>query len=352
MRQTDERVKIVRRTLADGTVREYRYDKLVSKPRRVVPPSTCCWRILADRFEKASEWDALAIKTRIEYRRTFGLAEAYWPFMTMAELGDRRLRADLYEFRDSFKKTPVMADKHIRHICSLLEWAYDRGLIEMNHARRIKPLTVNRRPRAEIVIDPAQREALFAAAEDDFRDVMLGAWLTGLRQGDLCALDWKQIGEDGTIVVQPSKTKRKRPHLRLWLPTVALPPLARLIEKRREVTGGSGLIFTRASGRPWSHASIDYRWQPLKRRVLGDADIHWHDWRGTLVGMLTEAGCTNPQIASITGHSVGADEGGHGTALASYQARTRALSIGAFTALAKAMGEITNVPRTAILRAL
>ena len=35
-----------------------------------------------------------------------------------------------------------------------------------------------------------------------------------------------------------------------------------------------------------------------------DGDLHWHDLRGTLVTMLGEAGCSEIQIAAITGHSV------------------------------------------------
>ena len=33
-------------------------------------------------------------------------------------------------------------------------------------------------------------------------------------------------------------------------------------------------------------------------------DFHWHDLRGTLVSLLAEAGCSEIQIAAITGHSV------------------------------------------------
>ena len=33
-------------------------------------------------------------------------------------------------------------------------------------------------------------------------------------------------------------------------------------------------------------------------------DLHWDDLRGTLVTMLAEAGCSEIQIASITGHAV------------------------------------------------
>jgi hypothetical protein len=34
-------------------------------------------------------------------------------------------------------------------------------------------------------------------------------------------------------------------------------------------------------------------------------DLQFHDHRGTAVTMLTKAGCTTPQIASINGHRAG-----------------------------------------------
>ena len=40
-------------------------------------------------------------------------------------------------------------------------------------------------------------------------------------------------------------------------------------------------------------------------RIEAEADdLHWQDLRGTLVSLLAEAGCTDVQIAAITGHSV------------------------------------------------
>ena len=40
------------------------------------------------------------------------------------------------------------------------------------------------------------------------------------------------------------------------------------------------------------------------REKANAVDLHWHDLRGTLVTMLAEAGCSEIQIAAITGHSV------------------------------------------------
>ena len=42
---------------------------------------------------------------------------------------------------------------------------------------------------------------------------------------------------------------------------------------------------------------------PCREKANAD-DLHWHGLRGTLVSMLAEAGCSEIQIAAITGHSV------------------------------------------------
>jgi integrase len=56
--------------------------------------------------------------------------------------------------------------------------------------------------------------------------------------------------------------------------------------------------------------------------LAGITDLHFHDLRGTAITMLGEAGCTVPEIASITGHSFKSVE----TILEKYLARTKALA--------------------------
>jgi integrase len=38
--------------------------------------------------------------------------------------------------------------------------------------------------------------------------------------------------------------------------------------------------------------------------AAGIEDLHFHDLRGTAITMLAEAGCTVPEIAAVTGHSL------------------------------------------------
>ena len=63
--------------------------------------------------------------------------------------------------------------------------------------------------------------------------------------------------------------------------------------------------------------------------------LHFHDIRGTTVTLLSEAGCTTQQIATITGHSLRTVN----QILERYLARTRGLA-------EQAMMNFENSPRT------
>ena len=56
--------------------------------------------------------------------------------------------------------------------------------------------------------------------------------------------------------------------------------------------------------------------------AAGIVDRTFHDLRGTAVTHLAEAGCTSPEIAALTGHSLGLVD----SILEKYLARTRPLA--------------------------
>lgn len=69
--------------------------------------------------------------------------------------------------------------------------------------------------------------------------------------------------------------------------------------------------------------------------VAQPVDLHFHDIRGTAVTLLSEAGCTQQQIATITGHSLKTVH----RILERYLARTRGLA-------EEAIANFENSPRT------
>lgn len=93
----------------------------------------------------------------------------------------------------------------------------------------------------------------------------------------------------------------------------------------------STLILTTPTGLPWKSDWFRNRWREASV-AAGIKDLHFHDLRGTAVTMLAEAGCTPPEIAAITGHSLTHVE----TILVKYLSLTRDLARSAMTKLENA----------------
>ena len=84
------------------------------------------------------------------------------------------------------------------------------------------------------------------------------------------------------------------------LPVYKLQPLKQVLDIQPKV---GPTIFTNRQAQPWSSNNLYEHFRPSRVKAKAE-DLHWHDLRGTLVSMLGEAGCTEIQIAAITGHSV------------------------------------------------
>lgn len=72
-------------------------------------------------------------------------------------------------------------------------------------------------------------------------------------------------------------------------------------------------ILLNSNGQPWTESGFRASWRKACI-AAGITDLTFHDLRGTAVTRLARAGCTVPEIATITGHSlrdVGAILDGH-----------------------------------------
>ena len=63
------------------------------------------------------------------------------------------------------------------------------------------------------------------------------------------------------------------------------------------------LILATPTGRAWTKRYFNEHWNEAAL-AAGIDDLHFHDLRGRAVTMLAEAGCTVPEIAAVTGHSL------------------------------------------------
>ena len=119
----------------------------------------------------------------------------------------------------------------------------------------------------------------------------LALW-TGQRQGDLLKLPWSAYA-NGRITLKQSKTGAR----------VSIPVGSPLKAALDATTPRSPIILVNTDGKPWTEDGFRSSWAKACRKA-GIVGVTFNDLRGTAVTRLALAGCSEAQIASITGHSL------------------------------------------------
>ena len=258
----------------------------------------------------------------------------------LAALDDPRVRKDFLDWREKVAITSGEreADNRLSAISAMLTWAVDRGQANANHLRGFRRMY--HADRSEIIWLPEHIASFMKVAPIEMQRAIILALHTGQREGDLLRLPWS--GYDGLrIGLRQGKARRGG---RLG-PLVEIPctgALRRMLDGMERV---SPLILTTKTGQSLKKRYFARLWNEAMERaglqsvLLPGSDqwveLHFHDLRGTAVTMLSEAGCTPQQIATITGHSLKTVH----RILERYLARTRGLA-------EEAISNFENSPRT------
>lgn len=168
--------------------------------------------------EFASEWMAAR---RPELRpRTIKDYEWALSYHLLPFFKDHRLSAITVEDVDRYRQAKVregklaaaQINKSLKRLSQILDLAVDYDYLPSNPAaskggrRRVKESTPNR-----TWVHPEQLLALLDAAPKGHRAILATLAGAGLRVGELCALDWRDLDlSTGTLVVQESKTPAGR----------------------------------------------------------------------------------------------------------------------------------------------
>lgn len=327
------RVKTVRKKLADGTIKTYRYDLDARARMRFVASRSNGLHKLALLYFASPEFGALSARHQHAVRYYVALAEDHLGWMTLDDLQHRRARAEFYRLRDAHRDHPHKADRVVAIVASLLAWAYERGEIEWNHARGVEHLAPAA-ARAEITWSDDEIAAYLAVARADLAVAFQVALYTAARSADLVALRGEAL-RDGWLTFTPAKTT-KSTGVVVSLPILELAPLAALL---RDAPATGPLLVTH-EGSPWTLATLK-KWHYRAMAAAGIGDRHWHDLRGTAVSRMLAAGATEAEVAAITGHAI-VQPGG----MRSYAARSPALAVRAYRAWNRALegsGEVVEL---------
>lgn len=281
----------VRRTLADGSVKEYRY----SRGRKPAQQRDTIGALITA-YRSSPEWALLKPLTRQNYTTYIKVIESNRPLLAcpVADLKRRQVLA----LRDvvAVQRGPAAANVFMRIVSTLLAFAVDREWIELNPiagARRLpgghwRAWTEDHYARAAPALEEPLRRAVVLARH------------TGQRRGDLIAM--RRSAYDGShVLVQQEKGKKgeERPPLRI--------PASAALRKELDVwcrdLPPDAYILTTDRGRKWCGTYLS--------RLLGEAmaaigpdlaGLNVHGLRKLAAASLAEAGCSTHEIAAITGH--------------------------------------------------
>lgn len=276
--------RVVRRRLATGEVKEYRYPRGSSAVTQRVQPGSLDALIAA--FQISPEWGALRPATVKNYRHYL---------RDLAGLGGLPVaavrRRGLLALRDAIATTrgPGAANVAMRVWATLFRWGRDRGWIEHNPADRVRALPGGHLP----AWTAAEADHAATALPEHLRRVVLLARYTGQRRGDLIAMTWAAYdGSAIRLVQQKTRTPLRVP---------VHPALRDALNTWRAEASGL-YILAALSGRPWTANHLTHEMQAALKEAGMRSGLNVHGLRKLAAQSLAEAGCTAHEIASITGH--------------------------------------------------
>ena len=301
----------VTKRLADGTLRTYWYawkggPPLCGEPgtpefmasyneaisRKVVPPRGTLLSVL-QQYQASEDFRALADSTRRSYVPLITRIEKRFGDFPLSALTDRRSRGIFMGWRDQLAGSAGrrQADYGWTVLARVLSWSFDRGLVAANPCERGGRL-YRGGGRAEKIWTAADEAAFLERAPAHLHLPLLLALWTGQRQGDLLRLPWS--GYDG-----------KHIRLRQWKTGKRVViPIGEPLKIRLDATPKrSTIMLTNSDGKPWTSDGFRASWGKACK-AAGVVGVTFNDLRGTAVTRLALAGCTEAEIATITGHSL------------------------------------------------
>jgi integrase len=296
--------------LADGTTKTYWYAWKGGPPLRGEPgtpefiasyneaaaqkikiPAGCLLSVMQG-YQASEDFRQLADSTRRSYIALIKRIETSFGDFPLSALTDRRTRGIFMEWRDKLAADSGrrQADYAWTVLARVLSWALNRGRVTANPCE--KGGRLYRGSRAEKIWTEDDEKAFLKSPAAHLHLPLLLALWTGQRQGDLLRLSWSAY--DGTHI----RLKQSKTGCRVVIPVGA--PLKAALDAAPK---RSTVVLTTADGKAWTPDGFRASWRKACAKA-GIVGVTFNDLRGTAVTRLALAGCTEAEIATITGHSL------------------------------------------------
>ncbi len=197
---------------------------------------------------------------------------------------------------DAWRRRKLTANRKLSVLKAALNYGYREGNISSDGGwKRVKPFDNVVRARTRY-LEHDEATRLLNACRPDFRELVRGALLTGMRYGEITRLRNQDfLGGSGTVLVQDSKAGQPR-HVRLT-------------DEGREffeqITAGrpdTAPMFPKRNGKSWGTAE---QHRPLARACKATSleGVTFHTMRHTYASWAVMASIPLPVVAAQLGHA-------------------------------------------------
>lgn len=249
-------------------------------------PAKTSFKAIAEVYLKSPAFAKLKPGTKANYRRALDRILAHNATKDFTKLR----RRDVIAARDAYADTWRKANEQVEMLSTLARFAIDLEWISANPARGVEKLKGGS---YEPWPDWALRAFVAHCETHNLPTPLLAHNLcigTGQRIGDVCKMEWRHYDGEA-ISVQQEKTDA-----RLW---VACP--SRLRAYLNALPRRGRFILAKNLTQNLTKSQVQKAVMSV-RKEIGATDYVIHGWRYNAAKELAEAGCSDSEIQSVTGH--------------------------------------------------
>lgn len=338
-------IKRVRKRLADGSIKLFYYHQKTGRringepgtvefqtsyeeaSKRAREEAELFKHIVAEYFGSVA-FERLGDRTKRDYRGHRKHIDHEWSDTPIGIIADKRIRREFKQWHGALvrKLGARQADLVMATTSRILSFAVDASVIERNHMLGIEK--AYRSDRSDAIWTLEDVGAFMEVANRPMKLALIMALHLGRRQGDLIRIAWGDY--DGECIAVANRKGGRKIKFKARCTEMLRATLDAAKRGLGRIPHKDELILTTVEGAPWVESHFSTKFSATKNRA-GLTHLHFHDLRGTSITVLAENGCTNSQIASITGHSMKHIE----KIIDTYMARTRQLNDEAVAKLEK-----------------